>query len=74
VLGREFRYELIARVAPPPRSEADLQAARGAVTGSAGEAAEGPMTAAISNAFAHATGKRLRDLPFSPDRIRAALG
>jgi nicotinate dehydrogenase subunit B len=40
----------------------------------AGEAAQGPMAAAIANAFAHATGRRLRDLPFSPDRVRAALG
>ena len=40
----------------------------------AGEAALGPMAAAIANAFAHATGRRLRDLPFSPDRVRSALG
>jgi nicotinate dehydrogenase subunit B len=40
----------------------------------AGEAAQGPMAAAIANAFAHATGRRLRDLPFSPDRVRALLG
>ena len=40
----------------------------------AGEAAQGPMAAAIANAFAHATGKRLRDLPFSPERVQAALG
>jgi CO/xanthine dehydrogenase Mo-binding subunit len=40
----------------------------------AGEAAQGPMAAAIANAFAHATGRRLRDLPFSPDRVRGALG
>jgi predicted ATPase len=30
VLGREFSYELIARVAQPRRAEADLQAALGA--------------------------------------------
>jgi nicotinate dehydrogenase subunit B len=40
----------------------------------AGEAASGPMAAAIANAFAHATGKRLRDLPFSPERVREAFG
>jgi len=33
VLGREFSYELIARVAQPQRAEADLQAALGALTG-----------------------------------------
>jgi DNA-binding winged helix-turn-helix (wHTH) protein/tetratricopeptide (TPR) repeat protein len=32
VLGREFTYELIARVAQPQRPEADLQAALGALT------------------------------------------
>jgi len=40
----------------------------------AGEASQGPMAAAIANAFAHATGRRLRDLPFSPERVQAALG
>ena len=40
----------------------------------AGEASQGPMVAAIANAFAHATGKRLRDLPFAPERVRTTLG
>jgi nicotinate dehydrogenase subunit B len=40
----------------------------------AGEASQGPMAAAIGNAFAHATGRRLRDLPFSPERVQIALG
>jgi CO/xanthine dehydrogenase Mo-binding subunit len=30
--------------------------------------------AAIANAFAHATEKRIRDLPFHRERVKAALG
>ena len=40
----------------------------------AGECAHGPMVAAIANAFAHATGRRLRELPLTPARVKAALG
>jgi nicotinate dehydrogenase subunit B len=40
----------------------------------AGEAAHGPMVAAIANAVAHATGARIRDLPLTPARVKAALG
>jgi nicotinate dehydrogenase subunit B len=39
----------------------------------AGEASQGPAVAAIANAFAHATGKRIRDLPFHPERVKAVL-
>jgi nicotinate dehydrogenase subunit B len=39
----------------------------------AGEASQGPTVAAIANAFAAATGRRIRDLPLTPDRVKAAL-
>jgi nicotinate dehydrogenase subunit B len=39
-----------------------------------GEASSGPTVAAIANAFARATGKRIRDLPLDPARVKAALG
>jgi len=38
-----------------------------------GEAAGGPVAAAIANAVAQATGKRLRDLPLVPARVKAAF-
>jgi nicotinate dehydrogenase subunit B len=37
-----------------------------------GEAGHGPAAAALANAIANATGKRFRDLPLTPERIRAA--
>jgi nicotinate dehydrogenase subunit B len=39
----------------------------------AGEAAQGPTGAAIANAFTAATGKRIRELPLHPERVKAAL-
>jgi CO/xanthine dehydrogenase Mo-binding subunit len=38
-----------------------------------GEGSQGPAAAAIANALANVTGKRLRDLPFTPSRVKAAL-
>ena len=40
----------------------------------AGEASSGPTAAAIANAFAAATGKRIRDLPLDSAAVRIALG
>jgi nicotinate dehydrogenase subunit B len=39
----------------------------------AGEAGLGPTAAAIANAVHAAIGVRIRDLPFTPDRVRAAV-
>jgi nicotinate dehydrogenase subunit B len=39
-----------------------------------GEAAMGPTAAAFANAFADATGIRLRDMPLSRERVKAAIG
>ena len=39
-----------------------------------GECAQGPTAAAIANAIFGATGVRLRELPFTAARVRAALG
>jgi CO/xanthine dehydrogenase Mo-binding subunit len=40
----------------------------------AGEAGQGPTAAAIANAIADATGQRIRDLPFTAMKIKAAIG
>jgi len=40
----------------------------------AGEGSLAPASAAVANAFAAATGRRLRALPMTPDRVKAALG
>jgi CO/xanthine dehydrogenase Mo-binding subunit len=39
-----------------------------------GEAAQGPTAAAIANALADATGARLRELPLTRGRVKAAIG
>ena len=39
----------------------------------AGEAASAPIAAAIGNAIFDATGARLREVPFTPDRVKRAL-
>jgi nicotinate dehydrogenase subunit B len=38
-----------------------------------GEGGQGPTAAAIANAVAHATGQRIRELPFTAERVKAAL-
>ena len=38
-----------------------------------GEGAHGPTVAAIANAIANATGRRIRDLPLTPERVKQAL-
>lgn len=39
-----------------------------------GEAAQGPASAALANAVANATGKRVRDLPLNAARVKATIG
>ena len=40
----------------------------------AGEASQGPTGAALANAIFDAVGVRLRDIPFTPARLKAAMG
>ena len=39
-----------------------------------GEAAQGPTAAAIANALADAAKVRIRELPLSQERVKAAIG
>ena len=39
-----------------------------------GEAGQGPASAALANAVANATGKRVRDLPLNAARVKAIIG
>jgi CO/xanthine dehydrogenase Mo-binding subunit len=39
----------------------------------AGEASQGPAAAAIANGFTAATGKRVRELPLTPERVKLAM-
>jgi nicotinate dehydrogenase subunit B len=38
-----------------------------------GEGSQGPTAAAVANALANATGRRLRALPFTPERVKRGL-
>ncbi|MEG3159405.1 molybdopterin cofactor-binding domain-containing protein [Sphingomonas sp. LB2R24] len=40
----------------------------------AGETSQGPASAALANAIADATGVRLRDMPLTPTKVKAAIG
>jgi CO/xanthine dehydrogenase Mo-binding subunit len=55
----EVRIALIDRPAMPPLG--------------GGEAAASPVTAALANAVWDAVGIRLRTVPFTPERVKAAL-
>ncbi|HYH13318.1 MAG TPA: molybdopterin cofactor-binding domain-containing protein [Thermomicrobiales bacterium] len=57
-----------------PEIEVALIDRRGEPSLGAGEPAICTVTAAIGNAIFDATGVRLRDIPFTPDRVREATG
>ena len=55
-----------------PEVETVLLDQPGAPSLGAGEAAQGPTPAAIANAVFAAVGARLREIPFTPERVQAA--
>jgi len=73
ITSRDWASYPILTMLEVPKVELELIDRPGERALGAGEASQGPMVAAIANAFAHATGKRLRDLPFNPERVKAAF-
>jgi CO/xanthine dehydrogenase Mo-binding subunit len=67
-------YPILRFNAVPELIEVNVVNRPGAPFLGAGEAAQGPTAAAIANAIANATGVRLRDLPFTAKRVKAAIG
>jgi len=64
----------IMRMPDVPKVEVELINRPNDPSKGSGEASQAPAAAAIANAVAHATGKRLRDLPLDPAKVKAALG
>ncbi len=73
ILARDFASYPILTMPDAPKVEVELINRPGERAAGAGEGSQGPAVAAVANAFAHATGKRLRDLPFHPARVKALL-
>jgi len=63
----------IMRFAQAPKVELALIDRPGAIAWGAGEPTACAIPAAIANAVFDATGVRLRSLPFTPDKVKAAL-
>ena len=63
----------ILRFSEVPRVEVEVIQRAGEPSVGAGEAAQGPVTAAIANAVRDAIGARVRDLPITAERIAAAI-
>jgi CO/xanthine dehydrogenase Mo-binding subunit len=74
ILSRDWSNYPILTMPEVPKVEVALINRPGERALGAGEGSQGPAVAAIANAFAHATGKRVRDLPFHAERVKAILG
>jgi isoquinoline 1-oxidoreductase beta subunit len=56
-----------------PHVEVELLEAGDGIPRGVGEPPIAPVAAAVANAFFALTGKRLRQIPFTPERVMAAL-
>lgn len=73
VTSRDWRSYPILTFSEVPRMATWLCPSRGRALG-VGEASTGPTPAAIANAISAASGIRVREIPFTPERLRAAAG
>jgi CO/xanthine dehydrogenase Mo-binding subunit len=73
IASRSWGAYPILRFDEVPPVEIDLVNARAEPSFGTGEISSGPTLAAIGNALAHALGARVRDLPFTRERIASTL-
>jgi nicotinate dehydrogenase subunit B len=73
ITSRDWSGYPILAFSEVPRIEIVLMDGNGPPLG-AGEGSLPPTSAALANAFAHATGRRIRELPMTPERVKASLG
>lgn len=74
VISRDWSsYPILRMPAVPESVEVHIVDRPGAPYLGTGEAGQGPAAAAIANAIADAIGVRLRHIPLTPEKIRAAL-
>jgi CO/xanthine dehydrogenase Mo-binding subunit len=74
ILARDWASYPILTMPEAPKVEVELINRPNERPLGSGEGSQGPAVAAVANAFAHATGKRIRDLPLDPAQVKAALG
>lgn len=66
-------YPILRFDAVPASIEVHLIARPGYPLLGCGETGQGPTTGALANAVANATGKRIRDLPLTPERVKGMM-
>ena len=74
ILARDWASYPILTMPDAPKVEVELINRPNERSLGAGEGSQGPAVAAVVNAFANATGKRIRNLPLKPERVKAVLG
>jgi nicotinate dehydrogenase subunit B len=73
ILARDWASYPILTMPEAPKVEVELINRPTERPLGSGEGSQGPAVAAVVNAFANATGKRVRDLPLHAARVKSAL-